>query len=363
MLTIIRFSLQDMLRHFKPWLAMAALVSATNMIFLTLGGYRNAIQKEFGELPYDDLIVQESDTTGEYVGSRLSPETGEELLTLGVTRAIPEIHGYTGTSITNITMLRGIDLAHYQEVNSFKILAGQALEPGDAWRTAMIGWRLADRLGLSPGKEITLRGRQFLVLGTFQTGTYVDNEAWVALEDAQDLLGYRKDVSIYIIPDEGILKAGDTLPGNIEIIEHGQNPHNSSYQFEPLFRIIGLIDQALGIAAILTLANVLFRMAWIHRRELAILRCVGFHSRILALYLLSQALVLTWIGMILGAFITALLFSFLSTDLVGMALHPSLSLQTGLAGFGQSTAIALFGTLIPAWWFNRLNLAGQLRSE
>jgi len=363
MLAIIRFSLQDMLRHYKPWLAMAALVAATNLIFLGLGGYRNAIQQEFGELPYNDLIVQESNTNGEFFGSRLSPEIGDRLLDMGIAQAIPEIHDYTGTSITNIIILRGIDLERYQEVNSFKILAGRTLQPGDARRTAMIGWRLAKRFSLSPGQEMTLRGRQFLVMGTFQTGTYVDNEAWIALEDAQDLLGYGKDVSIYIIPDKGILKAGDSLPGGVLIVERGLGPQSSSNQFEPLFRIIELIYLALGIAAILTLANVLFRMAWIHRHELAILRCVGFQSRTLVVYLLSQALVLTWVGLILGTLSTALLFSFLSTDLVGMTLHPSISLQTGLVGLGQSTGIALFGTLIPAWWFNRLSLAGELRSE
>jgi putative ABC transport system permease protein len=363
MLAIIRFSLQDMLRHYKPWLAMAALVAATSIIYLGLGGFRNVLQQEFGEFPYDDLIVQESNTNGEFFGSRLSPEIGERLLSMGIARVIPEIHDYTGTSITNILMVRGIDLAVYQEVNSFKILAGRALQPGDARRTAMIGWRLADRLSLSPGQVMTLRGRQFLVMGTFQTGTYVDNETWISLEEAQTLLGYGKDVSIYIIPDEGILKAGDSLPGGVAIVERGLGPQTNSNHFKPLFRIIELIYNALGIAAILTLANVLFRMAWIHRRELAILRCVGFQSRALVVYLLSQALVLTWVGVILGTLSTALLFSFLSTDLVGISLHPSISLQTGIAGLGQSTGIALFGTVLPAWWFNRLNLTQQLRSE
>jgi putative ABC transport system permease protein len=363
MLAIIRFSLQDMLRHYKPWLAMAGLVAATTLIYLGLGGYRNALQQEFGKLPYDDLIVQESYTTGEFFGSRLSPEIGDRLLAMGISRVIPEIHDYTGTSITNIIILRGIDLERYQQVNSFKVLAGRALQPGDAQRTAMIGWRLAARLNLLPGQEMTLRGRQFLVMGTFRTGTYVDNEAWISLEDAQALLGYGKDVSIYIIPDEGILKAGDTLPGSVSIVKRGLGSQIISNQFEPLFRIMETIYDALGIAAILTLANVLFRMAWIHRRELAILRCVGFQSSALVIYLLSQALVLTWVGVILGTFSTALLFSFESAYLVGMTINPSISLQTVIAGLGQSTGIALFGTVLPAWWFNRLNLANQLRSE
>jgi putative ABC transport system permease protein len=363
MAAIIRFSLQDMLRHYKPWLAMAALIAATNLIYLGLGGYSNALKHEFGDLPYNDFIVQESNTTGEFFGSRLSPEIGDRLLTMGISQVIPEIHDYTGTSITNIIILRGIDLERYQQVNSFTTLTGRALQPGDSQRTAMIGWRLATRLNLSPGREITLRGRQFLVMGTFQTGTYVDNEAWISLDDAQALLGYGEDVSIYIIPDEGILAAGDTLSGGVSIVKRGLGPQITSNQFEPLFRIIELIYQALGVAAILTLASVLFRMAWIHRHELAILRCVGFRSFALVLYLLSQALVLSWVGVFLGTLGAALLFSLQNTYLVGMTLRPSISLQTGIAGLGQSTVIALFGTILPAWWFNRLSLANQLHSE
>ena len=360
---IIRFSLQEMLRHYKPWLAMAALVAATTMIYLGLGGYRNVLWQELGDLPYKDLVVQESNTVGEFFGSRLTPEVGNRLLAMGVSQVIPEIHEYTGTSITNIIILRGIDLERYQQVNSFKILAGRALQPGDAQRAAMIGWRLANRLNLSPGQETTLRGRQFLVTGIFQAGTYVDNEAWISLEDAQALLGYGKDVSIYIIPDEGILKAGDTLPGNVSVVKRGLGPQITSAQFDPLFWIMETIYRALEIAAILTLANILFRMAWIHRRELAILRCVGFQSRALVMYLLSQALVLTWVGVILGTLGAALLFAVESTEAVGMTIRPSISLQTGVAGLIQATGIAVFGTIIPAWWFNRLNLADQLRSE
>jgi ABC-type lipoprotein release transport system permease subunit len=363
MLTIIRFSLQDMLRHYKPWLGMVALVAATNLIYLGLGGYRAALQHEFGDLPYNDLIVQESNTNGEFFGSHLSPETGDRLLAMGVSQVIPEIHDYTGTSISNIIILRGIDLENYQRVNSFKILAGRALQHGDPRRSAMIGWRLADRFSLAPGQEITLRGRQFKVTGTFQTGTYVDNEAWIALEDAQALLNFGSDVSIYIIPAEGILKAGDTLPGNVSIVKRGLGPQITSDQFQPLFRMMEQIYYALGIAAILTLATVLFRMAWIHRRELAILRSVGFHGQALVVYLLSQTLVLTWFGVILGTLGAGLLFSLQNDYLVGMTLRPILSLQTGLSGLGISMVIALCGTILPAWWFSRINLANQLRSE
>jgi putative ABC transport system permease protein len=363
MLAIIRFSLQDMGRHYKIWLAMTALVTIINLVFLGLGGYRNAIQQEFGLLPYHDLIVQQSDTVGEFYGSRLSPQIELVLQNLGITRIIPEIHDYTGTSIANVIILRGIDLESYQQINSFKVVSGRALEVGEKRRSAMLGWRLAEQLNVKTGQEVTLRGREFQVLGTFQTGTYVDNEAWIMLEDAQELLGYGSDVSIYIIPDEGILKAGDSLQAGVMVVERGQGPRNTSEEFHPLLRLIELIHNYLGIAVLLTLANLLFRTAWIRRRELAILRCIGFQSLSLVIYLLIQAFVLALSGVVLGFFGAALLFSFMTTDIIGITLHPTLSMKTSLESLGQMTGICLLGTIVPAWLFSRLNLAEQLRSE
>jgi ABC-type lipoprotein release transport system permease subunit len=288
---------------------------------------------------------------------------GERLLEMGVSQAIPELHEHTGTSYTDIILLRGIDLEQYRKVNSFTMTAGRALEPGDVQRTAMIGWRLAKKLDLSPGQEILIRGRKFLVSGVFKIGTYVDNEAWVPLEEAQALLDWSDDVSVYIIPDEGVLKAGDTLPGGLSVAKRGLGPQSSREKFEPLLKVIDLTYITVSIATILTLSNLLFRSAWIRRRELAILRCAGFQASALVLYLFSQALILAWVGVILGTTGTALVFSVLKTDMGGMVIQPGISLQTGLTGLGLATAMAVLGAVLPAWWLGRLNLAGQLRAE
>jgi ABC-type lipoprotein release transport system permease subunit len=211
--------------------------------------------------------------------------------------------------------------------------------------------------------EVELRGRQFQVVGIFKTGTYVDNEAWVSLQDAQDLLGYGRDVSIFIIPDEGIYHAGDDVVNGINVVERGMGPMNTSAEFKPMLNIIEVIDRTLGVAALLTLVSLLFRTAWLRRRELAILRCIGYRHSAGVVYLLCQALTLAWCGVILGLAGASLLFSFMKTDIIGVTLHPLLTMRISLETLGYSTAIGVLGAIIPATWYGRMNPVDLLRSE
>ncbi len=138
---------------------------------------------------------------------------------------IPEIHTVTGVSVQDATLLRGIDLRQYQRLETFSMLSGRSLHPGDSPRLAMLGVLLAERKHLKTGDAISLRGRNFTVVGIFQNGTYMDNQAWISLADAQALLGWGQDVSVYIIPDQGILHEGDTLPGGLSVTRKGEDLH------------------------------------------------------------------------------------------------------------------------------------------
>ena len=83
----------------------------------------------------------------------------------------------------------------------------------------MIGARLAEERQLLPGDMIPVRGRDFQVVGIFDVNTYASNEVWISLEDAQALLGWGTDVSVYVIPNGETYQEGDTLPGGISVVE------------------------------------------------------------------------------------------------------------------------------------------------
>jgi len=359
----LRLGLQDLLRHRRLALVMALLITVAASVFTILEGYRTGLADEFNTLSGQWLVVQETESFGEFYGSRISSRVGEELAGMGVSRVVPEIHIITGTSVQNATLLRGIDLEQYRRTETFTLDAGRALQPGGPARLVMIGWRLAENQQIKSGGTILLRGRNFTVTGIFRTGTYMDNEAWIALKDAQDLLGWGSDVSVYLIPDEGILHESDTLTGGISVARRGEGIRSVAYQYQPIIDLMDVVALAMGAATILALANIFWRLAWLRRRELAILRTVGFPAYSLVGYLLAQAAGVTLVGIGMSGLAVLLFTSTVKLAVTGFSIAPRLDQPTILSSLGWVGLLVLIGSLVPAWWLSHLNLAKLLRAE
>jgi ABC-type lipoprotein release transport system permease subunit len=363
MTAIIRLGLHELAYRWAVSLLMVLVVAISLMAYLTLEGYRAGLATEYAAAWQPFLVVQQSNSLGEFKGSRLSLAAGDQLTERGVSRLIPQIHTITGTSPADAVLLRGIDLAHYRQVEAFTIMHGRALQPGDPPRLAMVGYRLAERQGVAPGGVIRLRGRDFTVAAIFRVGTYVDNEAWIALEDAQTLLGWNEEVSTFVIPDEGILREGEELVGGMVVTRKGSTAYILAQQWNPLLDLMAVIALALGIATAVTLANLLWRLALLRRRELAILRAIGFGNRTTAVYLFVQAGSVTAAGFLFGLIGTTGLAAVSHVGANGLYLP--LVLNTFVLGTSLVLAllIALAGTVLPAWWLSRLNLARLLRLD
>jgi ABC-type lipoprotein release transport system permease subunit len=355
--------LQDLLERPRLASAMALLIAVATGIFGTLQAYRAGLSEEFGRLVPSQFVVQETQSFGEIYGSRLSPQVGESLARLGVSQIVPEIHEVTGTSTQNATLIRGIDLQQYTLTEQFSMISGRSLRPGDPPRSAMIGTKLADFRDLALGGQYLLRGRNFAVIGIFQTGTYADNEIWISLEDARNLLGWGQDVSTYIIPDEGILHEGDTPFEGVSVSRRGEGVRFEVSQWQPVMDLIGVVASALGFATALALTNILWRSAWTRRRELAILRTSGFPTLALAGYLLAQAAGVTLLGLLLGGVLIWFLTVGVKVAVPGFSLTPRLDLSSALLSLGWIGLMVLAGSLLPAWWLSRMNLPKLLHSE
>jgi putative ABC transport system permease protein len=362
-LIILRFGLHDLFRHRRLVLIMALSIAFATGMFLFLQAYRAGLAHEYRELRTDLLVVHDNQSIGDITGSRISSEVANMLTARGVSLLIPEIDSLTGVTVQDITLLRGIDLQQYTRLEPFRMLSGERLMPGDPPRLAMVGTLLASRQHLRTGDMISLRGRQFRIVGIFQNGTYMDNQAWISLGDAQALLGWGQDVSVYIIPDEGILQEGQTLPGNLSVSRKGTSLQTVTGQYQPAFDMMRIVAWVLGAAAALALANILWRLAWLHRFELAILRAVGFPGRSLALYLLVQAAGITLPGLLLGGLFALAVILGVKFTVASFTIVPSLQAADLLPGLGVLGLLMLTGGLLPAWLLSRWNLASLLHSE
>ena len=222
-ITALRLAVADLRSRFGLMVGSTLLIMVPLTAFLVLDGIARTVDTQFVPTSIDDLIVQESNSVGQITGSRIPASIEADLLAAGASFAIPEIHAVAGTSIENAVLVRGIDLARYRAVEQFELRSGRQLEVGDEGRLAMVGVDLAERRNLTVGGDVSIRGRSFEIVGVFSVGTYADNEAWVPLPAAREVLGWGSEVSVFVIPGDGPFREGDTLPGPLSVVGRGDS--------------------------------------------------------------------------------------------------------------------------------------------
>ena len=355
MLAIIWIALRDLERRWMLALVMALLFSITFATYLALITYQKSLSMTYFSLEKNWLVVQVSFGSGEIHGSRLGSEI-EQLLKQAGYQPVPEIHQVVGTSISNGIMLRGVRPEDLLMVSPFTLLAGRNLVPGDSPRLSMVGTGLANRLKLKVGDMLSLRGRDFRVVGIFKTGSYEDSQAWVSLADAQNLLNYGSDVSIYYIPDQGPLHEGSTLAKGISIGRRGEAGNTFGKEIMSFFGYIGLLGAFAGVATSITLTNLLWRLAWLHRREFGIARTLGFGRNSVVIYLLTQASLILLFGAGLGGFIAVVLLISRIQDFsaFGIAITPVWDFSTIAWIVLITCLIAGIGVVLPARKINSM---------
>ena len=276
---------------------------------------------------------------------------------------MPEIHELVGTSFEDAVLLRGVDLEGYADKDVFRVRAGRALVAGESTRNAMVGTRLAARLKVQPGDVLRLRGRNFQVVGVFETGSYPDNEAWISIADAQDLLGWEEEVSLFVVPDDGNVKPGEQLMPGVTVQQRGERSSEFPELWEGLLALIRVVTQAIGAAAALSLAVMLWRMAWQRRWHIAVLRSLGFSRMISLGYLGLQGSLITLLGGTAGVIGALALMRLVRVSLNGLSVQPSLSAELLITTIAWLGSLTVLGVLLPVWMLGRQRVSQILKGE
>ena len=174
LLVTLRLGLCDLFNHRRLLVIMALSIAIATSMLAILEAYRAGLAAEFNEPMPNLLLVHESQNAGEFYGSRISNRVGETLSKMGISLIIPEIHAVTGTALENATLLRGIDLEQYTHLETFSMVSGRSLHPGDTPRLAMLGVRLAESRHLNVGGTISLRGRDFKIVNPLAIESHVN---------------------------------------------------------------------------------------------------------------------------------------------------------------------------------------------
>jgi ABC-type lipoprotein release transport system permease subunit len=349
----VRLAWRDLASFRWQAAAIGTVLAVSVLAFVALGSYRQALEQDYAVPTESFLVVQQDQSFAEFYGSRIPADIADLLAARGSANPVPEIHAVVGTSLQDAVLLRGIDLGGYTRLDRVDVRAGRGLAVGDGPRTAMIGVRLAERLGLSPGEDIRLRGRVFKVVGIFETGTYTENEAWVPLAGAQQLLGWGQEVSLFVVPADGPLVAGQQLAPGLSVARRGELWSTFPAQWHGLLTLIQAVAQAIGLAAALSLSAVLWRLAWRRRWHLAVLRTIGFNRWLAVGYLGAQGSVIALGGSSLGIIGAEVLLRAVRLNLAGVSLRPQLSPSILVSSGLWVGVLTLISISFPAWMLGR----------
>ncbi len=223
----------------------------------------------------------------------------------------------------------------------------------------LIGSNVASRMKLQEGDTFGIQGRTFHIVRVLQeTGTVDDDRIFANISSVQDILGIPGQVSAIEVMgccnaiSDGLLgKLRNILPDTrittiSQIVSTQISTNSMMKKISLVFLIIILFVGGISIGNYIW-ANVNER-----RKEIGILRMMGYSRRKIHLMLISKAGILGLAGGVLGYIIGTLAGVLLGPYLAGINVQPVPILI--LWSLCLAVIIAIIGSLIPAW------LAGKI---
>ena len=142
-----------------------------------------------------------------------------------------------------------------------------------------------------------------------------------------------------------------------EIFEQNMQQINGILNFVSYF-----VGSIMALAATIGAANSLYAIVDGRRRELAILRAVGFNSTPIIVSVVLESILLALPGAVLGALVAWVLFNGLLTSPLGATFHMAVTPALALLGLGWALCIGALGGLLPALRAARVPVTAALRA-
>jgi putative ABC transport system permease protein len=234
--------------------------------------------------------------------SAVPQEAGAELT------AMPEVRAVSG-------MLQGLVRAEGQpyffvfaytpgsfELERYQLYAGDGLYaravPSARGTPVLLGTAAAESLHKRPGDTLRLNDRVFRVIGLYQTGNALeDGSALLRLDDAQQLLGQTRQVSVYYIQlkDPALRERLSARVARIWPNLALSGARDLAGQEGMLGMLRGVVVLIAGLAVLIGgvgLANAQLMAVFERTREIGVLRAVGWsRARVLVMILGESVLV------------------------------------------------------------------------
>ncbi len=282
---------------------------------------------------------------------------------------VPRFGQKTGANVT----LRGVEPAGFALRPELKIVDGRMFRAGI--REIIVGQAASKQFeGLRSGAELRFRGQAWTVVGIFSTGGDAhESELWTDTETAQSAFG-RAGVSSVLVSLNNI-DSFDALKSRLTSDPQLNVDVKTEYDFfsgqsSNLTGVIGflaaIVAFIMGIGAVAGALTTMYSAVSARTQEIGTLRAIGFGAMPVVASVMSEALILSLAGGLVGALIAYVAFNGYSVSTLGsgftqvafqFAVTPSLVMM----GLILAMAIGFIGGLLPAIRAARMPVTAALR--
>jgi putative ABC transport system permease protein len=231
-----------------------------------------------------------------------------------------------------------------------------------------IGSNIASKLNLKEGSTLTIMDKQFRVVRLLpETGTIDDDRVFANLHTVQTLLGTGEQISAIEIMgccseiSDGLLgKLRNVLP-DTRITTIGQIV-TTQIENNRLMNKISLVFLIIIIfVGSISIGNYIWANVNERRKEIGILRMIGYHKQHVYYILLLKAVIMGFVGGIAGYIVGTLAAIWLGPQFAGITVSPIYILI--LLSLVISITISILGSLIPAYLAGKIEPFSNMQED
>ena len=251
----------------------------------------------------------------------------------------------------------------------FHLTSGRLFKPGlrELIASNVCAMRYAD---FARGDRRRMRGGDWEVVGNFDIG-HTGGNCIVFADAAVVLSTFSRDnynqIHVRLDSPERATELSNSIAANpalhivakseVELTEEGTQQLNAILAFVAYF-----VGSIMAVAATLGAANSLYAVVDGRRRELATLRALGFRSFPIIASMMTEALLLSLPGALLGVALAWLLFNGLTASPFGMSFQLAVTAPIAAIGICWALAMGLVGGVLPAVRAARVPVTAALRA-
>jgi len=231
-----------------------------------------------------------------------------------------------------------------------------------------VGSGIASRLNLKEGSNLTIMDKEFAVAKLLpETGTVDDDRVFANLHTVQALLGTGEQISAIEIMgccseiSDGLLgKLRNVLP-DTRITTIGQIVSTQIENNKLMSKISLVFLIIIVFVGGISIGNYIWANVNERRKEIGILRMIGYHKQHIYYILVLKALLMGFVGGIAGYILGTLAAMWLGPQFSGIAVSPLYILLP--ASVIISVFISVTGSLIPAYMAGKIEPFSNMQED